>query len=146
MGSTLCPGLDGGTPQSKTGWVTSPTPVQDWMGCPLSRTGWGTPFPPPQLDGVTPPPYPGLSGIPPFPSRTGWGTSLSRTGWGTPPPIRGGRYAFCVHAGGLSCFNYFIERNLKQSKCNSVFKSYKLVDHLRLNNRCGSNLCKFFIH
>ena len=74
------------------GWGTLPSrpsmgypPSQTWDGVP-PITGWGTP--PSSLDGV---PQPSMDGVPP------------------PPPqhsehlLRGGRYASCVHAGGLSC-------------------------------------------
>ena len=72
------PRWGGGVPKSETG------------GTPLARSGWGTP--PPQ-------------------ARSGWVTSPPRLGWGTPTPsirqqsehlLRGGQYASCVHAGGLS--------------------------------------------
>ena len=70
-------------------------PNQVRMGYPLSR--YGVP-PSPTRDGV--------------PHSQGWGTLPARMGLPPPPPrlgqqmeylIRGGRYASCVHAGGLSC-------------------------------------------
>ena len=107
-----------GYPLSRTGWGTHlgwvpPHLDLGWgtfldlgWGMPLSRTGWGTS-----------PPGPGMGYPPPNPppSRTGWGTL--HLGWGNPPPhqeteqhsehlLSGRRYASCVHAGGLSCFEY----------------------------------------
>ena len=69
------------------------TPLQVWMG----GIGWGTPYPrldgvpPPRLDGV--PLCPGLDGIPPPPHQ--------ETDQHNEHLLRGGRYASCVHAGGL---------------------------------------------
>ena len=106
------PGLDGG------GYPRYP---------PTSRPSWGTPFkmgypPPSRHDQGTPhlgmgyscdlgciPHHQDLAGVPP--PTLGWGTPLPDLGWGTPPwteqhsehLLRGGRYASCVHAGGLSC-------------------------------------------
>ena len=85
----------------------------------------------PHLGGYLPS---GVRGVPTFPGLEG-GTYLPRSGqggylpsqvWGVPtwvpphqvryppPPeqhgvhlLRGGRYASCVHAGGLSCFHWF---------------------------------------
>ena len=92
---------DGGTPPL-TRWGYPPS--ARW-GTPCSDLGWG--YPPIRKDGGTP--YWEGCGTPPF-----------RTGWGTPPPpphqeteqhsdhlLRGGRYASCVHAGGLSCLSLF---------------------------------------
>ena len=94
----------GGVPHSRSGrGGTQGTPL-------LTRSGWGTP---PDLGQGTPPdlgwgtPLPDLGwGTPP---DLGWGTS-PRPGMGYPPPqhsehlIRGGRYAFCLHAEGLFFF------------------------------------------
>ena len=94
----------GGTPsQVWPGGYPSPTPG---MGYPPDQ-GQGTPW---IWDGVPPrtwdrvPPLDLGQGIPPRPG-TGY---LPDLGWGTPPQhsehlLRGGRYASCVHAGGLSC-------------------------------------------
>ena len=76
------PGLAGGVPHPRFG--------RGYPGYPLTRSGWGTP---PDLGWG--PPGPGMG----YPSRPGMGY---------PPQhsehlIRGGRYASCVHAGGLSC-------------------------------------------
>ena len=74
-GTPLQPALDGVPPPPRSA-LDGVTPCQDWMGTtPTARTGWGIP---PELDGV-PPLHPGLDGV------------------------RSGRYASCVHAGGLSC-------------------------------------------
>ena len=108
----LIPGLDEGLPPSQVWepWVTPHpsqvqgqdggyprvppcpgldvgAPYQDWMGFPLSRTGCG---------------------YPPIQDWMGYPRPC-------PPPseqhsehlLRGGRYAFCVHAGRLSCFSSF---------------------------------------
>ena len=80
----------GGTP----GWTRqnwgSPCEGQGW-GSPTARSGWGTP-------------WPGQDGVLPWPGQD----------WGTPPRreqpsehlLRGGRFASCIYAGGLSCYNY----------------------------------------
>ena len=90
----LCP-FRGGTPQAR------------------SMVGWGTHQP--SQDGCTP----GWGGG--VPSILEWG-NLPHLGWGIPPPgmgypppppplgqqrelQRGGRYASCVHAGGLSYYS-----------------------------------------
>ena len=119
-----------GVPPSSAGWSQVrrggkvPIPGHDGGGLP-----WGTPMgytiQVPGQDGDVP------QGTPPSP---GWG-SPSRSqvrlgyppsaGWGLPPPsvpgqdrgvprleqygvylLRGGRYASCVHAGGLSCSKF----------------------------------------
>ena len=88
-------------------WTQGGTPSKIRMGVPPSvETGWGCT------------PHPGLDGDTPS-VETGWGypPTPSKSGWGTPPPrqetdqhrehlLRGGRYASCVHAGGLSCQIY----------------------------------------
>ena len=88
-----------------------PRPGPDREGVPQSGPDGGVGGFPSQ--GV---PWPGPHGG--YPSQ-GWVPPPSRDGippiqrWGTPAPligqqmeylIRGGRYASCVHAGGLSCF------------------------------------------
>ena len=111
------PGLDGGIPH----------PVMDG--------GYPMEFPHPGQvlgqDGRYPvvPPSPGLDEVPPV--GTGWETPIqvwlgyhpSRSGWGTPLHqeteqhskhlLRGGQYASCVCAGGLSCYqvNIRLSRN-----------------------------------
>ena len=91
----------------------------------------GTPLPS-GLDGGTPPPV-----------RTGWGypPPPSELDEGIPPPthpcqeteqqsqylLRGGRYASCVHAGGLSCLIYILfllfSQKRKSSSCASAADS-----------------------
>ena len=72
-----------------------PHPADGGRGYPIPGLGGGTPskdwIPHPVSDGV--PPYPGLDGVPPI-RRQQHSEQL----------LRGGRYASCVHAGGLSCF------------------------------------------
>ena len=112
FGGYPIPGLArGGTPSQV--WPGASTPSQVWWrgGYPISGPGgtWGTP-PTRSGWGTTP--------------DLGWGTPLPDLGWGTPadlgpgpplPPdqhsehlIRGGRYASCVHAGGLSCYRMLL--------------------------------------
>ena len=86
-------------------------------GYPIQLMGGGTPFP--GLDswqGGTP--FPGLDGGVPHPADRG--EPLPSSGWGVPPRqgvplppdqhsmylLRGGRYASCVHSGGLSCISW----------------------------------------
>ena len=99
------PGLAGGIPHPRSDWGGYPIPglaggVPHPSGTPLTRSGW-----------VPPPPRPGTGYPPP---DLGLGTPLD-LGWGTPPPqhsehlIRGGRYASCVHAGGLSCYDIILQ-------------------------------------
>ena len=79
------------------GWGGTPSEVW-WQG------GGGYPIPGLAGGGY---PIPGLAGGGvPHPQTWDWVPPLD-LGPGTPPPehlIRGGRYASCVHAGGLSCF------------------------------------------
>ena len=122
IGGTPARSRWGGTPaRSRRGYpgqVQTGYPSQVWMGHPgqVQMEGyprWGIP---PVGMGVPPPGQ----------VRTGEGVPLANQvrmgvpkvgypqGWGTPPPpaplgqqeysLRGGRYASCVHAGGLSCF------------------------------------------
>ena len=127
QGGYPIPGLDGGVPHPRSGWgeVTQPrsgqggTPTQVWTGgypnpgldggVPHPRSGWGVPHPrsgwggtpwdrvPPDLEWGTPQTWDGVpptwDGVPPQ-----HGEHLLR--------LRGGRYASCVHAGGLSCLFY----------------------------------------
>ena len=94
-----------GIPHSRSRWEG--TPSQVWIG--------GTPFP--GQDGGVPHPRSGWGrgtlGYP-FPNQDWMWYSLCQ---GYPPPIqeteqhsehllRGGRYASCVHAGGLSCYDF----------------------------------------
>ena len=72
-------GLNGGTP-SQVQMEGTPSQVQ---------TGGTLGYPPPGLDGVNPPPPPN------------WETEQHSEPW-----PRGGRYASCVHAGGLSGFKF----------------------------------------
>ena len=106
--------LTGGYPHLPTGGGGSHSAL--WgEGIPSSLME-GTPIQP--NGGVPHSPRPGLDGVPPPPP--------ARTGWGYPPEgtvdeylIRGGQYASCVHAGGLSCLNYISEVSLACSFDNS---------------------------
>ena len=112
------PHLAGGTPsQIQVGGypILDPGRGVPAQGTPLPGMGapaWGTP---PHLAGGTP-----CLGYPPLlPGRGAPAQGTPPPTWqgvpaqGTPPPqqeqhsvylLRGGRYASCVHAGGLSCF------------------------------------------
>ena len=81
----------GGTPALGypcLGWVVGVTPGQ----------GWGTPHP--DLNGKVPQPSP--DGVYPRVCPPAGGTP--RRDLNGQYPIRRGRYAFCVHAGLLSCY------------------------------------------
>ena len=122
----------GGYPIQLTG---GGTPGPGRGGYPIPGPGGGVPHPAPG-DGGYPIPGPGgypglgtppagctpLAGVPPswgtppphWGRSPGWGTAPRLgypAGWGTPPPhrylLRRGRYASCVHAGGLSCLLKF---------------------------------------
>ena len=97
----------GGTPNRSSWWVPWPGPeggggIQPGIGYPLARSGHGVPWPrmgyPPAMEGSTP----------------GIGQQMEYL-------IRCGRYASCVHAGGLSCLcrirgtSYSLGRNLRVS-------------------------------
>ena len=97
----------GGYPHPRSGWGVGVSPLQVWMG-----TGATTILGQDGGQGV--PPSQVRTGVPPSQDR---GTPLSRIG--VPPHpgprsgqleqhcvylLRGGRYACCVHAGGLSCY------------------------------------------
>ena len=121
QGTCPHPGQDGGYPKVPTPHQgTSTHPGQDGSG--------GTPrYLPPAK--VPPPPIQARivgrvpQGTYPPPTRSGWGRgypkipTLPRSRYLPPPPIPGigqhmeylircGRYASCVHAGGLSCYLY----------------------------------------
>ena len=125
------PGLDGGGRGAVPHPGGVPPPSRPGQGTPL---GQGTPsikiwpgyphlgmgYPPPSRPGQGTP-NPGMG----YPPDLGWGTP---PGWGThltwdgvPPQteqhsehlLRGGRYASCVHAGGLSCLLILNNTNLK---------------------------------
>ena len=112
-------GLDGGgVPQPGLDGGGVPRPGLDggrYPGNPPARSRWwrGTPWP--GLDG---------GGVPRVPPGQVWmGYPLSQVWMGYPPPtqdskhlIRGGRYASCVHAGGLSCYYLGLEILLNQYK------------------------------
>ena len=107
----------GGTPSQVWGGGVPQPGLDGGMEYPPDL-GWATPHHQ-DLAGV--PPYPGMDTPPP---DLGWGTPTIKTwlgypptlGWGTPPPqtwdgvppshsehlLRGGWYASCVHAGGIS--------------------------------------------
>ena len=110
----------GGVPHPRSGWEGG-TPSQVWPGgYPMGwgtpqDLGWGTPW---TMDWV-PSPRPGMG----YPLGPGMGYPLPQTWDGVPSPqtwdgippqhsehllrLRGGWYASCVHAGGLSCFKLF---------------------------------------
>ena len=117
-GGLPIPGLAEGVPRVP--------PDQVWMGYP-PRPGTGYPHGPgmgsprtwnrvpsqtwdgvPSQPGTRYPLRPGMG----YPSRPGIGYPPDLR-WGTPPfsehLLRGGRYASCVHAGGLSCLILTIE-------------------------------------
>ena len=93
------PGQDGGVPWPG-GYLTGYPPG----GYP----GWGGPWSGTPLGG-----YPGRGGTlvryPPRPGQDGGGTLLgggTQVGQQKEYSLHGGRYASCVHAGGLSCLIY----------------------------------------
>ena len=122
------PGPAGGWVLYPTQWIPQP---EGYLGTPRVRSGWGdTKGSPPgqvRMCILQPGDYPGypparsgrgggtqagaVPGVPPWPGQDGgypsWGV---RTG--VPPRtvqhmeylIRHGRYASCIHTGGLSCF------------------------------------------
>ena len=119
MGGTPSGKLEGGTPSGLLGVPHQP------MEVPLIRTMRGVPsgYSMSGLDGV---PLLRLDGVPspigtewgnPLPCEDWMGVSPIRTGWGYPPhpqsgdreaeQLRGEKYTFCVHAGILSCYNFF---------------------------------------
>ena len=80
----------------------TPSSQETGLGYLLPRSGqdWGTPAPHPGQDWGTPSPRTGL-GYPPQPGLE----YPSKTEQQSKHLLRGGRYASCIHAGGLSCFN-----------------------------------------
>ena len=77
-------------------------------------------------------PGPGLDGGGyPIPGLDGGGVSpTTMTRWGNPPPhqhsehlLRGGRYASCVHAIGLSCVYIIMISNTVASRVKLAFLS-----------------------
>ena len=107
--------------------------------------------------------YPCQGGLSPSLARSRWGCTLARDGvtliqrWGTPLPrigqqmeylIRGGRYASCVHAGGLSCLFMLFKAALQlHCKVNSVIVSvvskFKNNTQLFLKSMCYSSFYIF---
>ena len=111
--TSLPPAPEGMSVHTSTGGTPFPGPGG---GYPLPRSRWGippslggTPFPgrgiPPSQAGGYHLPRQGYPHLAPFPG----GGTLPRWGGYIPPEqhsmylLRGGRYASCVHAGGLSC-------------------------------------------
>ena len=125
-----------GVPHPRSVWGGYPIPGLD-RGYSIRGLAGGYPIPgtPHTWDGVPPPrlgmrypPGPGMG----YPPDLGWGTPKPDLGWGTPPDLRGypptwdgvppqhseyllrgGRYASCVHAGGLSCYQMYLRNTLK---------------------------------
>ena len=95
-------------------------PSKDW-GTPLARTGMGYP---PGQDRTGVPSWPGHVWVPPTPHL--W----PGQDWGNPPPktaqqskylLSGGRYACCVHTGGLSRYmSFFLFAVIKRQLVNSM--------------------------
>ena len=82
----------GGSPSFLTGGIPHPNESMPSFlirgtGVPPCRTRWVTPLPPP--------PHPGLDGYP---------LPCQKTEQHSKHLLRSGRYASCVHAGGLSCY------------------------------------------
>ena len=103
--------FQGGTPSSW--WGVPPSQVQVGEGVPPSSWHGGVPHP---ADGGRYPLPRSRWGVP-HPANGGYPPSRGSPRQGYPPPpeqhrvylLRGGRYASCVHAGGLSCktFEFF---------------------------------------
>ena len=104
---------------------------------PHSRSRQGGGYPIQQTGGV---PHPGLSGVPPP--------------WDEVPPLpnqkteqhsehllRGGRYASCVHAGGLSCFNIPLSVELHCTNRRGLLKRFRII-----NIKSYSSLIHSFFH
>ena len=97
----------GGAPHPRSGPGGGGTPSQVWPGgVPYPRSGWGgyRGSPQPGQEGV---PWPDQTwdGVPPLGPGTGYppGSGMGYPPWHSEHLLRGGRYASCVHAGGLSC-------------------------------------------
>ena len=95
--------------------------------CPRSVGGWGVPHPRSWWGGTPSQIWMVGRGIPLL--------TTTRTGWGRyppHPPIRQssiastctGQCASCVHAGGLSCIEFFIGHQFAQFSCGSMICSY----------------------
>ena len=91
------------------------TPGQDRTRLPPSQDRTGVPPPPARTGQGYPPPGQDRTGVYLGQDRT-WVNPLPGTGVPPPPPetkqhsehlLRNGRYASCVHAGGLSCLRSF---------------------------------------
>ena len=123
LGGVPCPGVPcwGGYPARGVPWSGTPQPGQDGGGYP-ARSSWGGTLPGGQYPAWGVPCWGGtLVRYPPWPGQEGGGATLpggtlvryppsqDRMGGGTQVgqqkeySIHGGRYASCVHAGGLSC-------------------------------------------
>ena len=111
------PGLAGGVPHPRFG--RGGTPSQVWLGGGYPISGLGVP--PKHGTAYTPqtgtgyPPSQTWNRVSPPDLRPG--TPPRAWDWEPPPPqhseehlIRGGRYASCVHAGGLSCSILFLSQ------------------------------------
>ena len=110
---SLCPPFRGGGTPSQV-WVGGGYPISGLgRGVPHPRSRWGGGYPIPGSGRGGTPSQVYVGGVPP--PDLGWGIPPD-LGPGTPPKpdqhsehlLRGGRYASCVHAGGLSCFLFFL--------------------------------------
>ena len=119
---------DWGVPPSSQ-WGGSRSSQQ---GVPLVGTGWGTPC----QDRMGILPLLGLDGsIPPPPIRTGLDTppTSDETEQHSEYLLRGGQYASCIHAGGLSCFIFIlfcsIRHCIKEKQILQLHHMLKETEH-----------------
>ena len=91
--SLSTPGGGGGTPTRSRRGGGAPSSL-GWGAGTLARSRLGG-VPHPALEGGVPQPGPDRGGTP---ARSRWGVQKEYS-------LRGGRYASCVHAGGLSSYN-----------------------------------------
>ena len=127
-----------GYPQPRSGWeypqctphprLDRVLPIQDWMGYP-PYPGRDTVSLCLGLDGV-PPPRPRLDAVPPTPIQ----------GW----MLRGGRCASCVHAGELSCLDFFLlhlSSKVKYSLHSAFFSLLFCQNHVTASKRHNRGFC-----